>query len=218
MFFFIFSSFEISKTILRDFYKDTEVSFYCPCSMSSARNIQGECLDVKIYSRRRNIVEWDHILPMSLYKNFFSEWEHGSDQCKKKGRNCARQMSSFFNKIEADLYNIIPTQGSFNAFKGNLLFSEGNSYEHKRYFCSFCTIIKQNKKIVLEESYIRGVVARAILYMNDTYIEILPDELKALYLTWHEKHPPEEDECKRHFFIQQIQNTQNTYLNQKCSM
>ena len=186
--------------------------------MSLAKNIEGECLDVKIYSKRRNIVEWDHILPMSLYKSFFPEWENGNDQCKKKGRNCARQISSFFNKIEADLYNIIPTQGSFNAFKGNSLFFEGNDYEYKRHFCSFCSVAKQNKKIILEDSYTRGIVARAILYMNDTYIDILPEELKALYLTWHEKHPPREDECKKHFFIQKIQDLPNTYLNQKCSI
>lgn len=218
MLFFTFSSFEVSKTILKDFYKDTEISFYCPCSMNLAKNIQGECLSVDIYLKRRNFIEWDHILPMFLYKDFFSEWTLGNDQCKQKGRHCVRKTSSYFNEIEADLYNIVPTQGSFNAFKGNLLFSEGKAHGLKRYFCSFCNIFKQNKKIILEDGPIRGFVARAILYMNDAYIPVLSEELKVLYLSWDEKYPPEEHECKRHFFIQKIQAIQNNYLNQKCSV
>ncbi|MGL5047517.1 MAG: endonuclease [Shewanella sp.] len=106
------SSFSQAKTKSQALYAGSRqgtlpaVSFYCGCDIQikgkSWKPDLASCgYQVRKQEARANRIEWEHIVPA---------WEFGHQlQCWQKGgrKNCATN-SNEFNKMEADMHNLVP--------------------------------------------------------------------------------------------------------------
>ena len=70
----------------------------------------------------------------------------------------------------------------------------------------------KKNKIIEPEASLRGMIARAYLYMAHTYPIRLSDEEKALYLAWHQAYAPTAWEKERNNKIKAIQGNGNPYV------
>ncbi len=67
-------------------------------------------------------------------------------------------------------------------------------------------------KVAEPKEDVRGDVARAWLYMSDSYSIRLSQEERAMFLQWHEADPPDEWERTRDERIEELQGNKNPFV------
>jgi deoxyribonuclease-1 len=105
-------SFTQSKKILKDIYKDNQTTFYCGCQYNyenqgnmiqrdtcgyEPRNTKTKKGNINERARR---IEWEHVMPAQNFGKHLPCWKEG-------GRK-ACQKDSIFQKMEADMMNLVP--------------------------------------------------------------------------------------------------------------
>ncbi len=152
----------------------------------------------KRHGRNINI---EHIFPMS--------WVTKSLKCGT--RNQCRDNSNRFNRIEADLHNLYPALAEINDMRGAMSFAIIKGEKHARAGCDF----EADKRSYKAEPRpaVRGDIARAMLYMADTYAELtLFKSQRKLMEKWHREDPPDSEEKRRNRLIESIQGNRNRYI------
>ncbi|UZE97095.1 endonuclease [Alkalimarinus alittae] len=120
-------------------------------------------------------------------------------------RQC-RNESTKYRQITSDLHNIVPADSRFELKRKNAHFGELGS-EVETEDCGF----RRSFQLLQPPKEIKGDIARAILYMHDTYeLPIIGaiDDFKR----WNQVDPPSEEEIARNKRISEIQGNENHFI------
>ena len=125
------------------------------------------------------------------------------DQCR---RNNPR-----FNRIESDMHNMYPARRDLNQQRGAMKYG---LIDGERWVEAGCDLeIDRRRRMVEPRPEVRGDIARAMLYMDDTYPELrLYKRQRSLLERWHREDPPDDAERRRNRLIRHIQGNGNTWI------
>ena len=150
------------------------------------------------FDRRYNI---EHVFPMS--------WVTRSLQCGSR-RQC-RERSARFNQIESDMHNLYPARADLNEARGAMAYAEIPGEQWVEPACDL--EIDQGQRRVEPRPAARGNIARAMLYMADTYPELeLYSRQRSLMERWHREDPVDEAERQRNRRIMHLQGRGNPWI------
>ncbi len=224
------SFYDAKKILTKDVYKKNGPlslkTIYChfPFQGKKIMHVQGLKSAAKKLGKRATRLEWEHIVPASLFGHHFKEWKEGHPSCRRKkksfkGRKCASKASDEFKKMEADMYNLYPSIGEVNKKRSNFPMTEFSSDQKKRHKKKFlnCNITIEDNQIEPTDS-IKGIIARTYLYMDSTYhhLKLLSQKEKDLFKKWHLAFPVTEEECTRGKIIETIQKNSHKLLKESC--
>lgn len=203
------ANFAVAKRFAKQIFRDHKETFYCGCRFDKHGKIDLQSCGYKIQGnhRRATRIEWEHIMPVSLWGQHLPCWKNAIC-CRKshcyKGRRCCRKVDKRFAQMEADLHNLVPAIGELNALRSNYRFSVLPFVEPGQ--LGTCEIkIDPETRRVEPRAEIKGVIARAYLYMSTTYGITLSDSQQQLMNAWNKLYPPDAWEIewdKRVAFIQ----------------
>lgn len=150
------------------------------------------------FDRRYNI---EHVFPMS--------WVTHSLDCGKRKR--CRQRSERFNLIESDMHNLYPARADLNRARGAMAYAE---IPGERWLEAGCDLeIDVRRRRVEPRPAVRGNIARAMLYMADTYPELeLYSRQRALMERWNRDDPVDQAERERNRRIMRLQGRGNRWI------
>ncbi len=201
--------FDEAKAILKKIYaRGTEIYCGCPYDLSRKDRIDDEACGYKGQGQRSKRIEWEHVVPASVFGQRFTEWKEGHPSCerngrKEKGRDCARATSEVFAQMEADLYNLLPSLGELNGVRSNYPFGEigGEAREFGR--CDF----EVAQRVAEPRKEIRGDLARIYFYMDARYpgFDIVTKRNEGLLNAWDRDDPMDDVERERVRRIEDIQ-------------
>lgn len=210
-------NFRQAKKILETLYEEDPYTFYCGCYFFGKKVDFASCgYRPRNDTARAYRIEWEHIVPASDFGRSFSSWRKGDPRCvdkngsKFKGRKCANLVSPEFNRMEADLYNLVPSIGEINGMRKNypmgLLSGLPNTFGQCK------TKVAQNTIEPREE--VRGFIARTYKYMQANYpkTKILSRKTQKLFNAWDKFYPATLAEKKRARKISKIQGNQNRFV------
>ncbi len=185
---------------------------YCGCALYSFNNHlyfdNKNCTyEILNHRQRGKRLELAHIVPPSLYAKDLP--------CKNK---CREENNKTFIKRDIDLHNIFPFLGELTSIRLSYKFVEKLKVQglHIKYGNCVFDIDKVHKEIVPPDIS-RGIIARAYLYMNQTYkLNIKSSEID-LFTKWDKIHKVTKEECARNKAIYDVQGNYNDFISRKCS-
>lgn len=191
---------------------DKPVTLYCGCSIEFTKNgykpdLKSCGYEVRKNSKRASRIEAEHIM---------SAWEFGHKmQCWKDGRRKGCNLNDErFNKIESDLHNLYPAIGEVNGDRSNFMFTQESAKGTPYGKCLM--IIDRKRQRATPPQRARGIIARAYLYMAETYGIELDSEHINLFNRWNKQFPPTKNECLRNRLIKEVQGNDNRFVTAKC--
>lgn len=210
-------NFSQAKRIAKRIHQDHRRTFYCDCRYDKhAKKVDLKTCGYQAQKdkRRARRIEWEHIVPVSAWGQSLPCWKNAicckdKDLCYK-GRKCCRASDPNFAKMEADLHNLVPAVGELNGLRSNYRFGVlGQKYKT----VGACQMKVDPVARRVEPPFKkRGMVARAYLYMAETYGMPLSDAQWQLFTAWNKEHPPGAWEIERDQRIAHHQGNHNTYI------
>lgn len=150
------------------------------------------------FDRRVNI---EHVFPMA--------WATKALGCGKRDR--CRRTSPRFNVIESDMHNLYPALREVNEARGSYAYALIAGEQHDFADCDF--ELDHRLRRVEPRPAVRGDIARAMLYMADTYPELtLFGRQRELMEKWHRDDPPSDEERRRNDLIGRQQGRRNRFI------
>jgi deoxyribonuclease-1 len=150
-------------------------------------------------------------MPAENFGHHFKCWREKI--CSKKsgkkyrGRKCCEKTDKNFKRAESELYNLWPSVGLVNAARSNYRYSEISSSK-KFYGCNFKV---QNRKVEPSDK-VKGLVARANLFMSEKYNIKLSKSQKSLFDAWNKKFPPSKREINWAKRVEKVEGYPNPYI------
>lgn len=205
-----------AKQIAKELFSDRRETFYCGCTFDQNNRVDLKSCGYKIQNdkKRAERIEWEHIVPVSHLAQDFPCWKKPicckNGECTR-GRKCCQEIDVAFSKMEADLHNLVPEIGELNALRSNYRFGilpETSSGQFGQ-----CNIkIDNETRRVEPRQEVRGTIARAYLYMADTYNFNLSESQRKLFTSWHELYPPDAAEREWDERVFRVQGNHNPYI------
>lgn len=156
--------------------------------------------DVPFGPDDRPEVNIEHVFPMA--------WVVNGLDCDERAQ--CRNSSERFNQIEADLHNLYPALNDINYARGSMRFGEIAGEDRWSAACDF--EIDQRARTVEPRPAVRGDIARAMFYMQETHgLEIFRKQGETLK-QWHRSDPVSDEERRRNDAIEALQGTRNPYI------
>ena len=200
-------SFDQSKKILKNIYADHQTTFYCGCNYTYEN--QGNMIDRKSCgyiprnattkkgnpNERARRIEWEHVMPAENFGKHLPCWREG-------GRK-ACQKDPVFQKMEADMMNLVPAIGELNGDRSNYRYGANEPKIGQYGQCNFEVDFEANRAYVKPE--IRGDIARIYFYMSEKYNINLSKQERQMMEAWDKLDPIDEWEKER---IQRIKKYQ----------
>lgn len=188
-------------------------TLYCGCPLVFSKNRYTPDLRSCGYKARRNPrraarIEAEHMMPAWQFGHFMQCWQDG-------GRKKCEVESEEFKKAEGDLHNLYPAVGEVNGDRSNYRYTQGNG--SPMYGKCEMHINFQDRSAEIPQRA-RGIAARAMLYMSETYKVQLSKNQRKLYEVWDEIYPPDADECMWNSLIKKRQGTDNRFISSKCGI
>lgn len=154
----------------------------------------------KFGSRHGRSINIEHVYPMA--------WVKKEEGCRS--RKLCRQSSPRFNRIEADMHNLYPAQREINKARGSAPFGliEGERRDFGR--CDF--EFDNRRRLVEPRPASRGNIARAMLYMHDSYGLPIYKRQGKMLKQWNRQDPPDAEERRRNDRIARLQGTRNRFI------
>lgn len=149
------------------------------------------------HGRRINI---EHVFPMA--------WVVRQEGCRT--RQLCRESSERFNRIESDMHNLYPALAEINKVRSSHPFAEIAGEQRQFGSCDFEFHARQ--RAVEPRPASRGNIARALLYMHDSYGLTLFRRQGELMKQWNREDPPDTEERRRHELIARHQGTRNRFI------
>ena len=114
--------------------------------------------------------------------------------CWKKGGRKACKDDPLFQRMEADMRNIVPAIGEINGDRSNFRYMESpRGLQYSQY--GNCKVYTDfNNKRFYPANYSKGWIARVYLYMSKTYNIKLSDQERKLMEAWDKAYPMSEYE------------------------
>lgn len=208
-----------AKILGRVIWSEHPYTFYCGCKFDSHLAIGfNECGYVPQNSKRSKRVEWEHLVPAAWLGKQRACWREPLCESKRgkkfKGRNCCEKKDPAFNKAYSDLYNLVPAIGEVNAARKDYRFGMLEDNRSNQYLEGCNMVINDRNHVVDPPDRVKGMIARAHLYMADTYEFRLSTKQKSMYIKWNKAYPPSPWELRWAEKVNQIQGNQNDYIEQ----
>jgi deoxyribonuclease-1 len=212
-----------AKRLAKRIYADHRLTFYCGCRYDKHNQINLRSCGYKVQKnlKRASRLEWEHLMPVSLWGKDFPCWKNaicckGKSQCYK-GRRCCREVDKNFSKIEADLHNLVPEMGELNGLRSNYRFGLLPHIELGQF--GDCEIkIDSETRRVEPRPAARGLIARAYLYMSKTYKIHLSDSQLQLMRAWNALYPPDAWEIEWDKRVASMQGNHNLYISEYAQL
>jgi deoxyribonuclease I len=210
-------NFSEAKRLAASLFKSHRMTFYCACKFDKHLKIDlnscGYC--VQGDHRRARRVEWEHIMPVSRVARHLPCWKNSLCCTKKgvcyKGRRCCQKIDPWFRKMEADLHNLVPEIGELNKIRSNYRFGLLPHIAAGQFgSCEFK--VDESLRRVEPRMQIRGMIARAYLYMSKTYEVRLSSGQQQLFKAWNRLHPPDDFEKLWDKRIAEVQGNHNPFI------
>ncbi|MGH1348291.1 MAG: endonuclease [Nannocystales bacterium] len=193
-------------------------TFYCNCAYTPQLRIaRGTCgyktrADESLSKR----VAWDHVVPNRAFGEHRSCWREPICQDEAgvafSGVRCCREVDEEFRAMELDLQNLVPAVGELQADRSDFDFGELEGETRMYGACDF--EVDRSLRRAEPDEDTRGEIARAYLYMQDTYGDGLPltEAERTQFEAWHEADPPNAWEVQRNRRVAAVQGISNSFL------
>ena len=208
------SSFAQAKKIADQLFSENRQTLYCQCEFDEFNEINLDSCNMQSANpiKRAHQMEWEHIMPAEMFGHHFECWQKPLCENKGKrfkGRRCCGKINTEFKHIEAELYNLWPAVGLVNQARSNYRYAKLEN-EPSFHGCEF----KINKKLHRAEppDRIKGLVARASLFVSNHYGIHLSDDERLLFNSWNKLYPPTESERKWANQVAQVEGYNNPYI------
>lgn len=198
-------------SVIFDAHRQT---LYCGCSYNQQHQVDlASCnMETAKNNKRAARIEWEHMMPAENFGKQFKCWREAI--CSKngkpyKGRKCCEKIDGNFKQAEAELYNLWPAEGVVNEARSNYRYAElaGNA---DFFGCSFK--IDRKLRQVEPDDRIKGIVARANLFMSDKYNIKLAPAQRQLFEVWDQRFPPDAWEKQWASQVSVIEGYENPYI------
>lgn len=200
-------NFTQSKKILKNIYENHQTTFYCNCKYSylDKENMIDKSIcgyvPRKAMTKKGNInerttrIEWEHIMPAENFGRHLPCWKEG-------GRK-ACQSDPVFQKMEADMMNLVPAIGELNGDRSNYRYGANEPKIEQYGKCNFQVDFEANRAYVRPE--IRGDIARVYLYMSKKYNINLSKQETQMMEAWDKIDPMDDWEKEKIRLVQKYQ-------------
>lgn len=206
------NSFEAAKVLARQqvYHDRTEQgTFYCGCQWQWAGRSGGvinheSCgYQTRAQPNRAERIEWEHIVPASLFGQQRQCWQQG-------GRSNCKRTDPVFNAMEANLHNLTPSVGEVNADRSNFRFGmlPGSPYRHGQ--CDFK--VEFSERVAEPRDEVKGQIARVWFYMHDHYDLRMSAAQQRLLMAWDRQFPTSTWEQERDRRISRIMGHGNPFV------
>jgi deoxyribonuclease-1 len=207
-------SFPEAKRVVCQLFSKHPKTLYCGCRYNAAHEINlSSChMSTANEKKRAHIVEIEHIVAADTLGHQLSCWKtaicehHGKHY---KGRKCCEKSNYQFREMESELYNLWPAVGLVNIARSNFSYGVVAS-DDKFYGCDFK--INKASKEVEPANKVKGIVARATLFISDKYDIPLAENKRQLYLSWNKAFPPSKWEKEWALKVASIEGYSNPYI------
>ncbi len=130
----------------------------------------------------------------------------------------AATVELYGNKAVDFIEDILKTRQAQNSQEAKSTQSADAQVQNGLYTYGGCEIlIDPENRRVQPPKRSRGTVARAYLYMADTYGIRLSDRETEMYREWSRKYPADGWECRRNSLIAEYQGNDNPYITRQCA-
>jgi deoxyribonuclease-1 len=211
-------NFRQAKKALSALYREHPVTFYCGCGYalkqkpgSTKKRLTPDLkkcgYQVRKNQNRANRIEWEHVMPAYHFGHQRQCWQAGGRKACKK--------DPAFNRMEADMHNLVPSIGEVNGDRSNFKYGmiEG---ENRRYgACDFEIDFKAKR--AEPAPTIRGDIARIYFYMRDRYQLNISRQQTQLFEAWSKDDPVDEWERIKNQKVMTIQGNANPYIKETVS-
>jgi len=138
-------------------------------------------------------------------------WVFGHQRkCWQEGGRKACKSDPKFNKMEADLHNLVPAIGELNGDRSNYKFTMIPDEVRNYGKCDFEVDFKS--KTVEPMESIRGDIARIYFYMANRYGVSLSKQQRQLFEVWSKQDPVDDIERDRNARVKEIQGNGNPFV------
>lgn len=217
------NTFDSAKNKLEQLYIDAGhfTTFYCGSAFDKNFKLDHSKSGFRFRKNeeRANRIEWEHIVAAESFGQSFSEWRDGHPDCVDskgqpyKGRKCAAKASKLFQRMEADMYNLVPAIGEVNGDRSNYRFDmiPGEKREYGK-----CNMeIEGSVAEPPDDKF--GDIARTYMYMEAAYGRgVIAQSNIKLFEAWNKMDPVDKWECERARRVEKIQGNKNTILEKAC--
>lgn len=192
-------NFSEAKRLLRQHvYQDQNLSqagdFYCGCKWqwvgkSGGRMDLASCgFQTSKHVDRAARLEWEHVLAASSFGQQRQCWRNGGRQ------NCQRT-DPVFNRMEADLFNLVPAVGAANALRSDINYGMASGPIEPLGACT--TKVATTFRVVEPRNEVKGEAARITFYMADRYNIRLSEKQQQVLMAWDRAYPVSAWEIER---------------------
>lgn len=183
--------FSEAKRLLREqVYNDQNQSpagdFYCGCKWewvgkSGGRMDPSSCgFQASEQADRSTRLEWEHTLPAAAFGQQRQCWQNG-------GRQNCENTDPVFNRMEGDMFNLVPSIGTANALRSNTSYGMVAGPSIPLGACT--TKIGTAVRAVEPRNEVKGEAARITFYMADRYNLRLSDQQQQVLMAWDRSYP-----------------------------
>ncbi|WP_058506046.1 endonuclease [Legionella nautarum] len=209
------TSFAVAKKKAEIIFQNHRTTLYCNCQYNEKKQIDllsCQMQDAVMRSKRASRVEYEHMMPAEQFGQQFSCWRE--KKCSKdgkpyKGRKCCAKIDARFKEAEAELYNLWPAEGLVNQVRSNYRY--GLVTDKLPFYGCLIYFDKERRKAEPDDR-IKGLVARANLFMADRYQIRLSASQRQLFLAWANQFPPTEWEREWGRAVAHIEGYPNPYI------
>ncbi|MCF5371259.1 endonuclease [Pseudomonas syringae] len=184
-------NFSQAKRLLREHvYADQNHSangdFYCGCKWewtgkSGGAMDQASCgFQANKMLDRASRLEWEHTVPISTVAQQRQCWRDG-------GRDNCQQTDPVFNRMEADMFNLVPSIGTVNAMRSNTNYGMAVGPTEPLGACM--TKVGTAVRVVEPRDEVKGQAARITFYMADRYNLRLSEQQQRTFIAWDRSYP-----------------------------
>ena len=196
-------------------YQKRPYTFYCQIPF----NAKGELL-LHSASDSTQKIQWEHIMPVERFGRDRACWQHAIcfDKHHKpiKGRRCCHLKDAIFQKMEADLHNMVPVLAKLNKSRSTYDFVVETPEGHRPIEACLFAVNKKRHQVVVSPS-LYGFIARAYLYMHLQYGVSLTQAELLQFQSWNRIYAPTDWERERHRLIAEVQGTTNPLIEENAA-
>ncbi|HLT64373.1 MAG TPA: endonuclease [Pseudohongiella sp.] len=205
-------NFDQARQALRDYVyydRNDDGDFYCGCDWEWTTNTGGRVdlrscgYQVRMQETRAQRIEWEHVVPASAFGQPRQCWRNG-------GRENCNRTDPEFNRMEANLHNLVPAVGEVNGDRSNYRFADIPGDPTQYGACRFEVDTRQ--RLAEPADAVKGQIARIYFYMYDRYQLPLSVEEQQLYLRWHQQFPVSDWELERDRRVARLMGHNNPYV------
>lgn len=200
---------ELRQQVYHDQNQSDEGSLYCGCQWqwtgaSGGRVDLASCgYQVRKQRNRAQRIEWEHVVPAWVMGHQRQCWQEGGR------RHCAAN-DPLFERMEANMHNLVPAIGEVNGDRSNYSFGvlPGTPGQHGQ-----CDVrVSFGDRTVEPRDAVKGLIARTYFYIHDRYDLKMSRKQQQLLISWHRQFPVTDWERERDRRIAAVMGHHNPFV------